>query len=377
MMIPFNKPFYTGKEIEYISQSLDLKKLSGDGDFTKKCSEWIVRNITTQKSLLTPSCTAALEMSAILTDIQPGDEIIMPSYTFVSTALAFSMRGATPVFVDIREDTLNIDERLIEEAISKKTKAIVAVHYAGVPCEMDRILSIANTHNLLVIEDAAHGILSRYKNRQLGSIGDLGCFSFHDTKNIICGEGGAILINNSKFFDRAEIIREKGTNRKQFIDGTVDKYTWVDNGSSFLPGEITAAFLLAQLENAIDITSKRIEIWDQYHHSLHDLENQDFIRRPIVPKDCQHNAHMYYILLKNNKVRSDFIHFMKERGISCVFHYIPLHSSPYGEKLSKIKGSLEITDRISSNLVRLPLWPDLGTDVNLVIEGVHDFFKNK
>lgn len=374
-MIPFSKPYLTGKESGYISESFLQNKLSGDGAFTLNCSEWLVKNIKTNKALLTNSCTAALEMSSILADIKPGDEVIMPSYTFVSTANAFVLRGAIPVFVDIREDTQNLNENLIEQAISKKTKAIVPVHYAGVACEMDSIQKIAKEYGLLVIEDAAQAILSTYKNKMLGSIGDIGCFSFHDTKNIVSGEGGAILINNINFADRAEIIREKGTNRKKFIDGIVDKYSWVDHGSSYLPSELTAAFLFAQLENAHLINEKRLTIWNKYHESFLDLEKKGFLSRPNIPSECKHNGHMYYLILNSEKARNSLIQFLKKRGIVSVFHYIPLHSSPFGEKHSIISGDLDITNRTASQLLRLPLWPGLEKDIEKVIQVVHDFFK--
>ena len=296
MKIPFNKPFVTGTELRSIEEALSSLHLSGDGTFTKKCHQWLEKTTGTKKALLTHSCTAALEMAAILADIQPGDEVIMPSYTFVSTANAFVLRGGIPVFVDIRPDTLNIDENLIEAAITNKTKAIVPVHYAGVACEMDTIMRIAEKHNLLVIEDAAQGVMGFYKGKALGTIGHLGAYSFHETKNIISGEGGALLINDPRFIERAEIIREKGTNRSQFFRGEIDKYTWVDIGSSFLPSEIIAAFLWSQLESSQNITNQRLETWEQYHKGFKELEVSKKIRRPIIPGDCSHNAHMYYIL---------------------------------------------------------------------------------
>ena len=308
------------------------------------------------KALLTHSCTAALEMAAILADIQPGDEVIMPSYTFVSTANAFVLRGGVPVFVDIRPDTLNIDETKIEAAITTRTKAIVPVHYAGVACEMDTIMDIAQRHNLLVIEDAAQGIMSTYKGRPLGSIGHLGAYSFHETKNIISGEGGALLVNDERFAERAEIIREKGTNRSQFFRGQVDKYTWVDAGSSYLPGEIIAAFLWAQMEEADSITGRRLAIWQRYHEAFEDLELLGLVRRPVISACCTHNAHMYYLLLNSLDERTAFIDRLKEKGINSVFHYVPLHSSPYGMHVGRADGDMANTNRISESLVRLPLW---------------------
>jgi dTDP-4-amino-4,6-dideoxygalactose transaminase len=368
-VIPFNKPYLTGKELHYISEAHARGQLAGDGYFTKKCNAWLEEKTGCHKALLTHSCTAALEMAAILADIQPGDEVIMPSYTFVSTANAFVLRGGVPVFVDIREDTLNIDERLIEAAITPRTKAIVPVHYAGVACEMDRIMAIARNHNLLVIEDAAQGVMATYKGRPLGSIGDLGCYSFHETKNIISGEGGALLINNPAFADRAEIIREKGTNRSQFFRGQVDKYTWVDIGSSYLPGELIAAFLWAQMEEAEQITSKRLTIWNIYHRLFADLETSALLRRPVVPTDASHNAHMYYLLLSDENRRSEFIRAMAGDEVNCVFHYVPLHSSPFGRLIrstSKCPCSLLLTESVSYRLVRLPLWIGLEPDIESV-----------
>ena len=331
-------------------------QLAGDGFFTRNCSNWLEETTGCHKALLTHSCTAALEMAAILADIQPGDEIIMPSYTFVSTANAFALRGGVPVFVDIRADTLNLDETLIEAAITPRTKAIVPVHYAGVACEMDTIMAIARQHNLLVIEDAAQGVMARYKGRQLGSIGDLGCYSFHETKNIISGEGGALLINNPAFSARAEIIREKGTNRSLFFRGQVDKYTWVDIGSSYLPGELIAAFLWAQMQEAETITAKRLQIWDAYHQSLKELEQAGRLRRPIIPGECAHNAHMYYILLDSLEQRTALIESMKSKGVHCVFHYVPLHSADPIHTAKRNQGRLNNTDLIAERLLRLPLW---------------------
>ncbi|MDH5765816.1 MAG: dTDP-4-amino-4,6-dideoxygalactose transaminase [Gammaproteobacteria bacterium] len=358
-IVPFNWPHMTGKELYYIAEAHFNGRLAGDGPFTKRCHEWLEKRTGCNKALLTHSCTAALEMAAILADIQPGDEVIMPSYTFVSTANAFVLRGGVPVFVDIREDTLNLDERLIEAAITPRTKAIVPVHYAGVACEMDAIMDIAQRYNLLVIEDAAQGIMSTYKGRSLGSIGHMGCYSFHETKNIISGEGGALLINDPALAERAEIIREKGTDRSQFFRGEVDKYTWQDIGSSFLPGELIAAFLWAQLEEAEDITQNRLASWRRYHDLLEDMELNNILRRPIVPDNCRHNAHMYYLLLASGIDRQAVLDKMKSNDIWPVFHYVPLHSSPGGQRYGRVHGSLKVTDDQSERLIRLPLWVGL------------------
>lgn len=357
--IEFNRPYMTGKELYYIAQAHFGHIFSGDGPFTKKCHRWLEETTDCSKALLTHSCTAALEMSAILADVRPGDEIIMPSYTFVSTANAFVLRGGTPVFVDIRPDTLCIDETKIEAAITRQTKAIVPVHYAGVGCEMDVINDIAEQSGALVIEDAAQGILARYKGKPLGSIGDLGTLSFHETKNVISGEGGALLVNNKSMIQQAEIIREKGTDRSRFFRGEVDKYTWQEPGSSFLPGDLTAAFLWAQLEEAQQITHKRIEMWQIYHHLLATMENEELLRRPIIPESCQHNGHMYYVILSKNIDRDMIIRDMNSAGIYPVFHYVPLHSSPAGEKYGRVAGDLSVTDALSSRLLRLPLWMGL------------------
>lgn len=372
MVVPFNKPYMTGRELDYIAQAHAAGHLSGDGPFTKRCHAWIEQRTGARKALLTHSCTAALEMAALLLDLAPGDEVIMPSFTFVSTANAFVLRGAVPVFVDIRPDTLNIDETLVEAAITSRTKAICVVHYAGVSCEMDAIMAIANRHGLTVVEDAAQGILSTYKGRPLGSIGQLAALSFHETKNVISGEGGALLINDERLIERAEIIREKGTNRSKFFRGQVDKYTWVDMGSSYLPSEILAAFLAAQLEQADDITERRLAIWNAYHAAFEGLEAQGRVRRPVMPPQCTHNAHMYYLLLPDLAARTAFIDHLRQAGIGAVFHYIPLHSSPAGRKYGRTGSSMAVTDTASECLVRLPLWlPDL--DVNLVIGVVSDF----
>lgn len=359
-MIPFNKPFLIDKEFEYIQDAINQGVLRGDGIYTKKCHEFLEKKLNCKKALLTHSCTAALEMAAILLDIKPGDEIIMPSYTFVSTANAFVLRGGVPVFVDIREDTLNIDENLIENAITEKTKAICVVHYAGVSCEMDKILEIAKKYKLPVVEDAAQALGSFYKEKPLGTIGDLGCFSFHETKNVISGEGGALIINDPKYIERAEIIREKGTNRSQFFRGEVDKYTWVDIGSSFLPSDMVAAYLFSQLENMDKINKKRMEIWQNYDEFFSRYDGK--IRRPYIPNNCKHNAHMYYVLFKNLAERTQFIDYMKSNGINPVFHYIPLHSSPAGIKYGRVSGDMAVTDRVSDTLVRMPMYYTLSDD---------------
>lgn len=367
----------TGKELWYISQAHASGHLSGDGSFTQKCHEWLEQRILCQKALLTHSCTAALEMAAILADIQAGDEVIMPSFTFVSTANAFVLRGGVPVFVDIHPDTLNIDETKIEAAITSKTKAIVVVHYAGVACEMDSIMAIAQEHGLFVIEDAAQGIMCRYKGRPLGSIGHLAAVSFHETKNIIAGEGGALLINDDRFIERAEIIREKGTNRGKFFRGEVDKYTWVDIGSSYLPSELIAAFLWAQMEEAERITSTRLEVWSLYHKLLAGIESLGDFRRPIIPTYCIHNAHMYYLLLPDLVLRTSLLSYLREKGFHAVFHYIPLHSSPAGLKYCRASGALPVTDEISNRLLRLPLW--MGMDeasIALICKEVFNHFKS-
>ncbi|EHP40433.1 TDP-4-oxo-6-deoxy-D-glucose transaminase [Cupriavidus basilensis OR16] len=357
--IQFNRPYMTGKELYYIAEAKFGNMLAGDGPFTKLCHTWLEENVGCSKALLTHSCTAALEMTALLLDIQPGDEVIMPSYTFVSTANAFVLRGGVPVFVDIRKDTLNLDERLIEAAITPRTKAIVPVHYAGVACAMDDIMDIAGLHGLKVVEDAAQGVMAGYKGRALGSIGDLGAFSFHETKNVISGEGGALLVNDPELARRAEIVREKGTDRSRFFRGEVDKYTWQEVGSSFLPGELIAAFLWAQLEDAQAITDQRMSSWEYYHAALAELESKGALRRPIIPEDCQHNAHMYYVLLSPEIDRQAVLSELKRNQISSVFHYVPLHSSPAGQRYGRTCGSLDITDRQSERLIRLPLWVGL------------------
>lgn len=354
--IPYNRPYMAGKELAYIQDAHNRNMLAGDGFFTKKCHEWLENQTDCFKALLTHSCTGALEMAALLLNIQPGDEIIMPSYTFVSTANAFVLRGAVPVFVDIRPDTLNIDESKIEEAITSKTKAIVPVHYAGVACEMDIIMSIARRYSLHVVEDAAQGIMASYRGRALGAIGDLGAYSFHETKNIISGEGGALLVNRDEFIAQAEVIREKGTDRSKFFRGEVDKYTWQSIGSSFLPGELTAAFLFGQLECAEEIISKRLAIWNNYHNALEGLEKEGVLQRPFIPIECQHNAHIYYVILAADINRNNVLELMKREGVHSVFHYVPLHTSPAGKHFGRISGDLENTEQLSERLIRLPLW---------------------
>lgn len=360
--IPFNLPHMTGRELHYIAEAHMNGKLAGDGPFTKRCHGWIESETGTAKALLSHSCTAALEMAALLMDLQPGDEVIMPSYTFVSTANAFVLRGAVPVFVDVREDTLNLDERLIEAAITPRTRGIAVVHYAGVSCEMDAILDIARRHRLRIVEDAAQGVMATYKGRALGSIGDLGAYSFHETKNVISGEGGALLVNDPELALRAEIIREKGTDRSRYFRGEVDKYTWQEVGSSFLPGEMTAAFLWAQLEEAASLTARRLALWSIYHEQLVALERAGSLRRPVVPAECSHNAHMYYVLLTPGIDRQKVLGYLAACNINAVFHYVPLHSAPGGMRYARAHGSLNVTDSIASRLIRLPLWIGLTVE---------------
>ena len=364
-MEPFNRPYMTGREFVYIAEAYANGVLAGDGAFTKLCHAELERQIGCAEALLTHSCTAALEMSALLANIAAGDEVIMPSYTFTSTANAFVLRGGVPVFVDIRPDTLNLDEALVEGAITARTKAIVPVHYAGVACEMDAIVDIARRHRVMVIEDAAQGYGSAYKGRPLGAIGELGCLSFHETKNVISGEGGALLVNDVTLAERAEIVREKGTNRSAFFRGQVDKYTWVEAGSSYLPGELIAAFLWAQLQQGDDITRRRLGIWQHYHDGLEALEQRGWIRRPIVPAHCTHNAHMYYVLLPSLAARQEVIRRMREAGVSPVFHYVPLHSAPAGRRFGRAATPMPHTDGLSERLLRLPLW--IGVDRDLVL----------
>ena len=375
-MIRFNVPPFTGKEMDYIKKAVENQKICGDGEFTKKCNEWLENKTGTTKALLTTSCTHATEMAAILSNIKPGDEVIMPSYTFVSTADAFVLRGAKAVFVDVRPDTMNIDENLIEDAITEKTKAIVPVHYAGVSCEMDKIMEIANNHNLLVIEDAAQGIMSEYKGKALGTFGEYGCFSFHETKNFSMGEGGALLIRDKDNIEHAEIVREKGTNRAKFFRGQIDKYTWVDAGSSYLPSELNAAYLYAQLELANEITADRMHTWNMYFDAFEELENKERIERPFVPADCKHNAHMFYLKCKDLEERSAFIKFLGENGILAVFHYIPLHGAPAGKLFGRFNGEDVYTTKESERLVRLPLYYGLKEEeVEYIIGKVKEFYK--
>ena len=361
-IIPFNRPYFTGKEQDYINKTYLNGQISGDGPFTKSCHEWLQTHLRCNKVLLTHSCTAALEMAAILLNLAPGDEVIMPSYTFISTANSFVLRKAVPVFIDIREDTLNINEELIEEAITPKTKAILVVHYAGVSCEMNKIMRIAKKYNLFVVEDAAQGILSKYKDKFLGTIGHLGCISFHETKNITSGEGGALIINDKKFIPRAEIIREKGSDRSQFFRGEVDKYTWRDIGSSFLPGELISSFLLAQLRESKSITEKRIKIWNKYYVAFKELANKGVVSLPKIPQNCSHNGHIFFLLFKNLEHREYFITRMRESGILCIFHYIPLHLSEAGKKYAKVYGTLRISENVANQIVRLPLWIELDNE---------------
>lgn len=374
-MIRFNVPPYVGKETEYMKAAIDNHKICGDGEFTKRCNAWIEEHTGTAKALLTTSGTQALEMAALLSDIQPGDEVILPSYTFVSTANAFVLRGAKLVFVDIRPDTMNIDEKLIEDAITDKTRAIVPVHYAGVGCEMDTIMDIAKRHNLVVVEDAAQGVNAFYKGRALGSIGDYGCFSFHETKNYSMGEGGAILINRPEQIEDAEIIREKGTDRSRFFRGQVDKYTWVNIGSSFLPSDINAAYLMAQLEMADEINENRLQSWTRYNEGLQDLAQEGVIELPYIPEECTHNAHMFYIKTKDMEERKALISYLKERDIAAVFHYVPLHSAPAGLRFGRFHGEDRYTTKESERLLRLPMYYNLSeSDQQKVIDAVHGFY---
>lgn len=374
-MILFNVPPYIGTEEDKIKEAIDSRKICGDGAFTKKCNEWLENKTRAKKALLTTSCTHALEMAAILADIQPGDEVIMPSYTFVSTADAFVMRGAKIVFIDIRPDTMNIDERLIEQAITPKTKAIVPVHYAGVGCEMDVIMDIARRHDLIVVEDDAQGIMSTYKGQALGTFGAFGCLSFHETKNFSMGEGGALLLNDEKFIERAEIIREKGTNRSKFFRGQIDKYTWVDFGSSYLPSELNAAYLYAQLEQADKINNDRLKSWNRYYERLKSLANRRVVELPHIPEYCTHNAHMFYLKTKDLEERTKLIDFLKKNDILAVFHYIPLHSAPAGIKYGRFNGEDKFTTKESERLVRLPMYYGLSeNDLDYVCEKITEFY---
>lgn len=374
-VIPFGKPFFAGKELDYIAAAVASGSIAGGGVFTQKCNRWLEQHLGTAKSLLTHSCTGALEMAAILLDVQPGDEVIMPSFTFVSTANAFVLRGGKPVFVDIRPDTLNLDESLIEDAITPQTKAIVPVHYAGGACEMDRIMAIAGEHGLKVVEDAAQGLLSSYKGRSLGTIGHLGCISFHETKNVICGEGGALLVNDPSLVDRAEIVLEKGTNRRNFFRGMTDKYSWVDIGSSFLPSDLIAAFLFAQLENAEKIVTKRLELAQAYHAKLSLLADTGRVALPGIKQICAGNGHIFYMLMRSESERDGLIRHLSRHDISAVFHYVPLHSSPAGKRFGRQHGVLDVTESVAARLVRLPAYFDMTLDdVDYVAAAVAEFF---
>lgn len=375
MYIPFNKPPYIGKESEYVLDAVNKGHISGDGEYTKKCAKKLEELSGTKRALLTTSCTHATEMAALLSDIKPGDEVIMPSYTFVSTADAFVLRGAIPVFVDIRPDTMNIDETLIEDAITLKTKAIVPVHYAGVGCEMDTIMDIARRHNLTVIEDAAQAIASTYKGKALGTFGDFGCYSFHETKNISMGEGGTLLIQNEDMIEPAEIIREKGTNRAKFFRGQIDKYTWVNYGSSYLPSDMNAAYLWAQLENIDIIQKKRLSVWNRYKEGLSELEKKEYIEFGVIPDECTNNAHMFYIKVSDLETRTELISYLKEKGIMAVFHYVPLHSAPAGRKFGRFNGEDRYTTKESERLIRLPLFYSISDEeVEYTIETLLKYF---
>lgn len=375
-MISFNKPPYVGEEIKYIEEAVKAQKICGDGQFTKKCNKWFEDKTGAAKVLLTTSCTHATELAALLLDIQPGDEVIMPAYTFVSTADAFVLRGATAVFVDINPKTMNIDENLIEDAITEKTKAIVPVHYAGVSCEMDKIMEIAKKHNLYVVEDAAQGVMSTYKGKALGTIGDYGCYSFHETKNYSMGEGGALLIRDGKNAELAEIIREKGTNRSKFFRGQIDKYTWVEAGSSYLPSDMNAAYLWAQLQKADEINENRLQSWNRYYEGLKDLKEAGKIELPYVPEYCEHNAHMFYIKAKDLEERSALISYLKENGVTAVFHYIPLHTAPAGKEYGRFHGEDKYTTKESERIIRLPMYYELvEQDAKKVMDLIHTFYK--
>jgi dTDP-4-amino-4,6-dideoxygalactose transaminase len=371
LRLPFNRPFVTGEELDFIGEAIANGHLSGNGPFTQRCTEWLEQNVGTTKALLTHSCTAALEMAALLSDVGPGDEVIMPSFTFVSTANAFVLRGATPVFVDIRKDTLNIDEEAVATAITPRTRVIAVVHYAGVGADMDSLNEVAAGNDLLVVEDAAQGMLASLNGRSLGTMAPLAALSFHETKNVLSGEGGALLINDPRFIERAEIIQEKGTNRSRFFRGEVDKYTWVEPGSSYAPSEINAAFLWAQLKHAEAITSGRLALWNLYDEALAPLEQAGLIRRPVIPAGAEHNAHMYYILLANEPARERTISALRARGAHAVFHYVPLHSAYAGRKYGRAEGELKVTDDVSERLLRLPLWHGMTPDdVEIVAETV-------
>ena len=373
-MIDFNRPAFVGSELEYIQDAIHRGMLCGDGIYTKKCSQWMEKEFDVSRVMLTTSCTHSLEMAAFLCDIQPGDEVIMPSYTFVSTADAFVLRGAKIVFVDIRPDTMNLDEKLIEQAITPKTKVIVPVHYAGVACEMDTIMDIAHRHGLKVVEDAAQGVDACYKGKALGTIGDFGCYSFHETKNFTMGEGGALLFQKEEYLEKAEILREKGTDRSKFFRGQVDKYRWMDYGSSYLPSELNAAYLYAQLEAKDKIQKKRMEIYEYYHRNLADLAAEGKVEQPYVPQECEHNAHMYYLKVKDMKVRTRLLAYLRENGICSVFHYVPLHSAPAGQKFGRFAGEDVYTTKESERLLRLPMFYNLDMeDVKRIVDVIHKF----
>jgi dTDP-4-amino-4,6-dideoxygalactose transaminase len=360
--LPFNRPYLTGQEFANMQTAVENLHLSGDGPFTKECQLWLEQHLGSPRALLTHSCTAALEMAALLLDVQAGDEIVMPSFTFVSTANAFVLRGARPVFVDVRPDTLNLDEMRIEEAITPATRAIVAVHYAGVPAEMDTIVTVSKPERTAIVEDAAQALGSTYRGRPAGNLGDLAALSFHETKNVIAGEGGALLVNDARLAERAEIIREKGTDRSRFLRGQIDKYTWVDLGSSFLPSELTAAFLHAQLQQADEITSRRLEVWNWYYERFKALDLRGDVRRPIVPHGCDHNAHMFYVLVRTPETRTRVLSYLNANGVNAVFHYVPLHSSAAGRRYGRVAGSMRNTDDASERLIRLPLWVGMNQD---------------
>lgn len=373
--IPFHRvSLESGQELRYLEAVLNSGRVAGDGAMTARCHEWLEQHHSGAKALLTHSCTGALEMIALLLDLGPGDEVVMPSFTFSSTANAVALRGATPVFVDVRDDTLNLDEKIVAEAIGPKTKAICAVHYAGVACEMDRLTEIALNHDLVLYEDAAQALMAKFRGRELGSIGAMGALSFHETKNLVSGEGGALLIRDEKYIERAEILREKGTNRKKFLRGQVDKYTWSDLGSSYLPSELVAAVLLSQLERAQEVTNLRLDVWTSYQKAFEDLEKKTEVRRPVVPAECQTNAHIYALRTRSAEERTQLIQFLHDKGIQALFHYVPLHSSPAGRKLGRTYGDMRRTNEAAERLVRLPLWPGL-TDVQRVIEKVYEFYR--